>query len=54
MVIASGFIEVNKLNEVEHIINELRMRNIEIDEINNENVVFLIERETMNKVKKRF
>jgi len=54
MVIASGFIEVNKLNKVEQIINELRMRKIEINEINNEKIVFLIERETMDKVKKDF
>jgi len=54
MVIASGLIEVNKLNEVEQIVNELRMRNIEINEINNEKIVFLIERETMDKVKKDF
>ncbi|MBI5674768.1 MAG: hypothetical protein HZC48_02915 [Nitrospirae bacterium] len=54
MVIASGFIEVNKLSEVEQIINELRIRNIEINEINNEKIVFLIERETMDKVKKDF
>lgn len=54
MVIASGFIEVNKLSDVEQIINELRMRNIEVNEINNEKIVFLIERETMDKVKKDF
>ena len=54
MVIASGFIEVNKLNEIERIINELRMRKIEINEINSEKIAFLIERETMDKVKKDF
>lgn len=54
MVIASGFIEVSKFSEVEQIINELRMRNVEINEINNEKIVFLIERETMDKVKKDF
>lgn len=54
MVIASGFIEVNRLNEMEQIINELRMRNVEINEINNDKIVFLIERETMDKVKKDF
>lgn len=54
MVIASGFIEVNKLNEMEQIVNELRMRKIEINEINNNKIVFLIERETMDKVKKDF
>ena len=54
MVIASGFIEVSKLSDVEQVINELRMRNVEINEINNEKIVFLIERETMDKVKKDF
>jgi nitrate reductase NapAB chaperone NapD len=54
MVVASGFIEVAKLSEMEQIINEVRMRKIEINEINNDKIVFLIERETMDKVKKDF
>lgn len=54
MVVASGFIEADKLSEVEQIINELRIRNIEINEIHNGKIVFLIERETMDKVKKDF
>lgn len=51
MVVASGFIEVNELNDVEKIVNELKMRNFEVNEVNNEKVVFLIERETMGKIK---
>ncbi|MBI5098728.1 MAG: hypothetical protein HZB30_05765 [Nitrospirae bacterium] len=51
MVVASGFIEVNGLNDVEKVVNELKMRSIEVNEVNNEKVVFLIERETMAKIK---
>lgn len=54
MVVASGFIEVNGLNDVEKIVNELKMRSIEVNDVNNEKVVFLIERETMAEVKDDF
>ncbi|MBI4681551.1 MAG: hypothetical protein HY757_00375 [Nitrospirae bacterium] len=51
MVIASGFIEVNGSEDAEKVVNELKMRSIEVNEVNNEKVVFLIERETMARIK---
>ncbi|MBI4847829.1 MAG: hypothetical protein HY808_04525 [Nitrospirae bacterium] len=54
MVVASGFIEANELKEVNKIVDELKMRKIEVNEVDNEKVVFLIERETMAKVKSDF
>ncbi|RJQ50394.1 MAG: hypothetical protein C4526_12065 [Nitrospiraceae bacterium] len=54
MVVASGFIEVTESGEVERVSGELRMRDIEVNEINNEKIVFIIERETMAEVKDDF
>lgn len=54
MVVASGFIEVTELSEAERIAGELKIRSIEVNEINNDKIVFLIERETMAEVKDDF
>lgn len=51
MIVASGFVEANELNDVERVVNELKIRGIEVNEVNEEKVVFLVERETMAEVK---
>lgn len=51
MIVASGFVEVNGLNNVERIVSELKMRDIEINEVKEEKIVFLVERETIAEVK---
>ncbi len=54
MVIASGFIEANDSTDVENVIAELKMRNIEVNEVNNAKIIFLIERETIAQIKNDF
>ncbi len=51
MIVASGFVEANELDDVERVVNELKIRGIEVNEVNEEKVVFLVERETMAAVK---
>jgi len=51
MIVASGFVDVNELNDVKRVTGELRMRGIEVDEVKDEKIVFLIERETMAQVR---
>jgi len=52
MVVASGFVEVNALNDVEKVVDELKLRGIEVSSINEEKIVFLIERESNAEIKK--
>lgn len=51
MIVASGFIEANEINDVPKVLSELRIRNVEINEIKDEKIVFLIERESVSEVK---
>lgn len=52
MVIASGYVEANELNDVDVIVVRLRAKNIEVDEISGEKIVYLIERQTPAMLKK--
>lgn len=51
MIVASGFIEANTIEDVQGIISELNINNVEVKEINNDRIVFLIERETSKDVR---
>jgi nitrate reductase NapAB chaperone NapD len=51
MVIASGFIEANGVNDVERVVDELKTRGVEVNEVKDEKIVFLVERETAQEVK---
>lgn len=51
MIVASGFVEVNELNDVERVIDELKIREIEVNEVKDGKIIFLIERETMAQVR---
>ncbi len=52
MVIASGYIEANELNDVDRIVTCLRVKGVEVDEINDEKIVYLVERQTHALLKK--
>ena len=51
MIVGSGFVEAKGLNNLDRVLNELRTRGIEINEINEEKVVFLIERNNINSLR---
>lgn len=51
MIIASGFVEANEQKDVEAVIKILKAKGIEIGDINEEKIVYLIERETSDLVK---
>lgn len=51
MIVASGFIEASTIEDVQGIISELNINNVEVKEINNDRIVFLIERETSKEVR---
>lgn len=51
MIVASGFIEVNDIKDVEGVVSELKVRGVEVNEVKNGKIVFLVERETVSDVK---
>lgn len=51
MIVASGYIEANEIKDVETVVRELQARNIEVNEVKEEKIVFLVERDTAEKVK---
>lgn len=51
MVVASGYIEVNGRHNVGKILNELKIRNIGINEISEERIMFHMERENIDVIK---
>lgn len=51
MIVANGFIEVEGQSKVKRVVNELKTRNLEVNEILKTKIVFFIERETIGAVK---
>lgn len=51
MIVASGFIEANDTKDVEIVVGELKSRGLEVNDVKDEKIVFLIERETVSEVK---
>ncbi|RJR18740.1 MAG: hypothetical protein C4581_05990 [Nitrospiraceae bacterium] len=51
MVVASGYIEVNGRHNVGKILNELKIRSIGIDDISEDRIMFLMERENIDVIK---
>lgn len=51
MIFASGFIEANDIKDVKKLVEELKLRDVEVNEIKDEKIVFLIERERVSEVK---
>ncbi len=51
MIVASGFIEANDAKDVESVVDELKSRGLEVNEVKDEKIVFLIERETASEAK---
>lgn len=52
MIVASGFIETNEIEDVEGVVSELKTRGVEVNEIKDEKIVFLIERDSTSEIKK--
>jgi nitrate reductase NapAB chaperone NapD len=51
MVVASGFVEVDGMKNTGRIVGELKKRNMKIDYIETEKVIFLFERESFEDVR---
>lgn len=51
MVVASGYLEVNGIHNVGKIVNELKRREISINDIAEEKIMFLMERENVDVIK---
>jgi hypothetical protein len=51
MIVASGYVEANGLNNLDKVLNELRTRGIDINEIKEEKVLFLFERNNINSLR---
>jgi hypothetical protein len=51
MVVAGGFLEVNGIHNVGKIVDELERREIGINEIAEERIMFLLERESVDVIK---
>lgn len=52
MIIASGFVETNESEDVEAVIKILQAKGIDVGEVKGEKIVYLIERETSDLVKR--
>lgn len=52
MLVASGYIEAHDEGHVDIVVNDLKLRNIEVTDVNEEKVVFLIERDTTAEMKR--
>lgn len=52
MLVASGYIEAHDEGHVDIVVNDLKRRNIEVTDVNEEKVVFLIERDTTVEMKR--
>lgn len=51
MIVASGFIEANEPADVEKVAESLKAGNVEVNDIKEDRITFLVERETVNEVK---
>lgn len=51
-MIASGFIEVNGQQDVDKVVEELKLRGVEVNETSGEKIVFLVERPSEGEVKR--
>ena len=51
MIVASGFIEAKGSINLKKVLEELRTRGIEINEVNQDKVNFLIERDNINSLR---
>jgi hypothetical protein len=51
MVVASGYLEVNGIYKVGKIVGELKRRDIRINDIEEERIQFLMERENVDVIK---
>jgi nitrate reductase NapAB chaperone NapD len=52
MIIASGFLEVTDISEVQSVINQLKNKNVEVTDSKDEKILFLIERDSAPEVKR--
>ncbi len=51
MIIASGFIETNDIKDVENVVAGLKTIGVEVNEVKDDKIVFLVEKETVSEVK---
>jgi nitrate reductase NapAB chaperone NapD len=51
MIVASGFVEANRLNDVKKVLSEFKSRCIKVNEVNQGKILFLIEKENMGALK---
>ncbi len=51
MIVASGYLEVNGIHNVGEIVSELKRREIGINDIAEERIMFLLERENVDIIK---
>ena len=51
MIVASGYVEANGINNLDRVLNELSTRGIEINDINEEKVIFLFERNNISSLR---
>ncbi|MBI5641527.1 MAG: chaperone NapD [Nitrospirae bacterium] len=51
MIFASGFVEADDVRDVEGVVRTLKDRGVEVSDINEEKIVFLVEKESLGEVK---
>ena len=52
MIIASGFLELTDVGDAQHVIEQLKNKNVETTDFKDDKIVFLIERPAVQDVKK--
>ncbi len=51
MVVASGIIEIEDMNDLQNIVAALKNNRVEINDIDSANILFILERENIGEVK---
>ncbi len=51
MIVASGFVEANEPEDVEKVVESLKAGNVEVTDVKEDRITFLIERETISEAK---
>ncbi|MCX8031042.1 MAG: chaperone NapD [Thermodesulfovibrionales bacterium] len=52
MIIASGYVEVNDISDIEKVVSSLKSIGIEINGIKDEKIVYLIENQDISSIRK--
>lgn len=51
MIVASGFVVINELDDMERVVSGLKAKEVEVNDAKDDKIVFLVEKETVSEAK---